>query len=193
MNYRVKSETELPGGLKRVVISMPELKPMNMETLRMRAPRTKIQNLIIAAVSDHENVFRNILAAVHGEQAVNLLAFIFSMEGPESPDAERLLGTFLIDFQMHSPTGMFLHYLHADNLARALDCYEQGRMQGDFLCAVGGARGKPIATAMPADRADNFDFLCESLGLAYRSDREITVFKDPRRIKPCKGYEDNHA
>lgn len=165
-------------GYKKVVVKIPKPRFVSGETLRERHHRQKIQKAVYGAITDPESIFRRVLCHHHGEDLVDLIQRLFEAEGVDCPEAESFFFKIVTEFMTWSHQAMFLHYLEADDFDRAVVSYAFWPFHRRFLEITTQADGDPIDLKCP-HMAEEFDFLCEEMGIAYRAKRSASVIPKP--------------
>lgn len=165
------------SGVKTVVVKVPDPEFFSPESLREKTARRFIQERIRKHLTDPESLFRKLLERFHGEQLVSVIAGLLENEGIESETAEAYLVRIVDEFRIHSPLEMFLHYMATEDLEKAAECYEFFPMQHRFLeiSTVTGGLAVKVKCSKSAALVEEFDYLCEELGLSYRATRPAAV------------------
>ena len=167
-------------GTKTVVIDLPDPVFPDIETLRMKSYRLFLARKMFRRLDERGSLYRELLSHFHGRELVDVIYELMKNEGPESETAEAYLQKIADDFRAHSPLAMFLHYLEVSDLERAIETYRFAPMQRRFLEITTITEGLAIRIRCKKDRylVDEFDCLCEALGLAYRSHAPTKVVPD---------------
>jgi hypothetical protein len=165
---------------KTVTVKLPDPEFVSPKTLRETATRRYIQGRLLFHLTSSESLFRELLSRMHGRALIEVIGELMNNEGVESESAEGYMMRIVDEFRLHSPLEMFLHYMATEDVDKAEAHYRFLPMQFRFLEISTVADGVAVRVKCNKDRylVDEFDFLCEELGLRYRSNQPAAVVPD---------------
>ena len=165
---------------KTVVVKIPDPEFFNPDTLRESATRRYIQQRLFTHLTDPDSLFRQLLCRMHGDQLVQVIGELMEHWGVESETGEAYMMRIVDEFRVHSPIEMFLHYMETENVEKAAEHYSFFPMQHRFLEISTVTDGYAVKVRCKKDKplAEEFDFLCEELGLGYRATKPTRIVPD---------------
>ena len=171
---------QMSNKTKTVVVKIPDPEFIHHETLRESATRRYIQQRLFTHFTSKDSPFRKLLCRMHSDPLVDVIEYLMKTEGVDSETCEAYMMRIVDEFRVHSPIEMFLHYMETENVEKAAAHYTFFPMQHRFLEISTITEGYAVKVRCKKDEyiANEFDCLCEELGLGYRATKQTRIVPD---------------